>query len=42
MWNGISRWTQSTQQTQKGIPLVLIRIRVSDLLYTIEAAAKHG
>lgn len=42
MWDGISRWTPSTQQTQKGIPLILDRIYILDLLYIIDAAAIYG
>jgi hypothetical protein len=42
MWGGIGRWTQSTQQTQKGIPLILNRIYILDLLYIIDAAAIYG
>ena len=36
MWNDNRRWTQDAEQTQKGIPLLLIRIYISDLLYIIE------
>jgi hypothetical protein len=33
VWNYSRRWTREAQGTQTGIPLVLIRIYISDLLF---------